>query len=154
MFTSGLPSQQGLYDPVNEHDNCGFGFVAHIKNRKSHEIVQNGLTILDNLTHRGAAGADPLTGDGAGILIQIPDRFYREECASLGFELPQPGNYGVGMIYLPQDPTARAACEREIEHLIKEEGQLKRCLWEQDSGYPGFLLVPVRLKGPKFTGEM
>ena len=124
MFTSGLPNQQGLYDPVNEHDNCGFGFVANIKNVKSHEIIRNGLTILDNLTHRGAAGADPLTGDGAGILIQIPDRFYREECGSLGFELPQIGTYGVGMIYLPQDPNARAACEHAIETLVSEEGQV------------------------------
>ena len=77
MFKSGLPGQQGLYDPANEHDNCGIGFVANIKNYKSHDIVKNGLTILDNLTHRGAAGADPLTGDGSRILIQIPDRFYR-----------------------------------------------------------------------------
>ncbi len=124
MYTSGLPEQQGLYDPANEHDNCGIGFVANIKNRKSHEIVQNGLTILDNLTHRGAAGADPLTGDGAGILIQVPDRFYREECTDIGIVLPEAGDYGVGMMYLPQDEMARSACEKVIEDLIAEEGQV------------------------------
>ena len=123
MFKSGIPDQQGLYDPSNEHDNCGIGFVANIKNLKSHEIVKNGLTILDNLTHRGAAGADPLTGDGAGILIQIPDRFYREECGGLGFELPEIGCYGVGMVYFPQGEQARADCEQVIEQLVAEEGQ-------------------------------
>ncbi|MBN06216.1 MAG: glutamate synthase large subunit [Rhodospirillaceae bacterium] len=123
MFKSGLPGQQGLYDPANEHDNCGIGFVADIKNRKSHDIVKNGLTILDNLTHRGAAGADPLTGDGSGILIQIPDRFYREECSALGFDLPEVGSYGVGMIYLPQGEKARTECECLIEQLVAEEGQ-------------------------------
>ena len=123
MFKSGLPGQQGLYDPANEHDNCGIGFVANIKNRKTNEIVKNGLTILDNLTHRGAAGADPLTGDGAGILIQIPDRFYRDECSALGFELPEAGCYGVGMIYLPQRQKARADCESIIEQIVSEEGQ-------------------------------
>ena len=86
MFESGLPNKQGLYDPAYEHDNCGIGFVANIKNRKSHQIVRHGLTILDNLTHRGAAGADPLTGDGAGILLQLPDLFFQEECQRLDIE--------------------------------------------------------------------
>ena len=92
MFVSGLPEKQGLYDPANEHDNCGIGFVANIKNHKSHEIVRQGLTVLENLTHRGAAGADPLTGDGAGILIQFPHRFFQEECPILGIKLPTEEN--------------------------------------------------------------
>ena len=92
MFQRGLPDKQGLYDPANEHDNCGIGFVANIKNRKSHDIVRQGLTILDNLTHRGAAGADPLTGDGAGILLQLPDRFFQEECQTLHINLPAEGD--------------------------------------------------------------
>ncbi len=85
---SGLPKKQGLYDPRNEHDACGVGFVAHMKGVKSHQIVKDGLFILENLTHRGAVGADPLMGDGAGILVQIPDRFFREEMAAQGVTLP------------------------------------------------------------------
>ena len=85
------PAAQGLYDPVNEHDACGVGFVAHIKGKKSHDIVTQGLKILENIDHRGAVGADPLMGDGAGILIQIPDQFYREEMAKQGVTLPPAG---------------------------------------------------------------
>src|SRR5450830_910812 len=88
---------QGLYDPANEHNACGVGFVAHIKGNKTHSIVEQGLLILKNLDHRGAVGADALMGDGAGILIQIPDQYYREEMAKQGVELPPPGEYGVGM---------------------------------------------------------
>ncbi len=120
---AGLPRAQGLYDPRHERDACGVGFVAHIKGRKSHDIVEKGLTILNNLTHRGATGADPLHGDGAGILVQIPDAFFREEMAAQGVRLPKAGAYGVGMVFLPQDPAARAACEREIERAIVNEGQ-------------------------------
>jgi len=123
MFVSGLPEKQGLYDPANEHDNCGIGFVANIKNHKSHEIVRQGLTILENLTHRGAAGADPLTGDGAGILIQLPHRFFQEECQILGINLPKEENYGVGTIFLPQEESARSACENAVVDLVKKEGQ-------------------------------
>ena len=83
-----LPSAQGLYDPKHEHDACGVGFVAHVKGRKSHAILEQGLTVLKNLTHRGAVGADPKASDGAGILIQIPDRFFRTEMAKQGVELP------------------------------------------------------------------
>ena len=104
-----LPPRQGLYDPANEHDACGVGFVANVKGRKSHEIVRQGLQILENLTHRGAVGADPLAGDGAGILMQIPDTFLREECAGLGFTLPDPGDYGVGAIFLPQHAAVEVA---------------------------------------------
>ena len=114
----GYPKKQGLYDPRNDHDACGIGFVADIKNRKRHEIVEWGLEILANLTHRGAAGADPLAGDGAGILVQIPDRFLREECAELGIELPAEGEYGVGMIFLPRDEKARRACTAVMEERI------------------------------------
>ena len=116
--------QQGLYDPRNEHDACGVGFVAHIKGRKSHTIVEQGLTVLRNLTHRGAVGWDPKLSDGAGILIQIPDRFYREEMAKAGVKLPPPGQYGVGMVFLPRDPASRIACEYEIERAVKDEGQV------------------------------
>src|SRR4029079_13975538 len=91
--------EHGLYSAANEHDSCGVGFVAHVKGEKSHGIVQQGLKILENLDHRGAVGAEQLMGDGAGILIQLPDTLYREEMASQGVELPPPGEYGVGMIF-------------------------------------------------------
>ena len=123
MNPSAPPPRQGLYDPRHEHDACGLGFIAHIKDKKSHEIVTQGLRILTNLTHRGATGADPLQGDGAGILIQIPHAFLRRECARIGIELPDVGEYGVGMIFLPRDPGARAACEHEIARAIAAEGQ-------------------------------
>ncbi len=115
--------KQGLYDPANEHDACGVGFIANIKGRKSHAVIRQGLRILENLTHRGAVGADPLAGDGAGILLQIPDRFLREECALKGIELPPAGAYGVGMVFLPADAVARANCESLLEQTILEEGQ-------------------------------
>ncbi len=118
------PSAQGLYSPDNEHDACGVGFVAHIKGKKSHEIVEQGLLILKNLTHRGATGADPLAGDGAGILLQIPDAFFREEMQKQGITLPAPGEYGVGMVFLPQEPACRLACEQEIERAVRAEGQV------------------------------
>jgi glutamate synthase (NADPH) large chain len=118
-----LPAQ-GLYHPSNEHDACGVGFVAHIKGKKSHTIVEQGLTVLKNLTHRGAVGWDPKLSDGAGLLIQIPDRFYREEMARQGVKLPPAGQYGVGMVFLPRDPASRIACEYEIERAIKDEGQV------------------------------
>jgi glutamate synthase (NADPH) large chain len=118
------PAAQGLYHPEREHDACGVGFVAHIKGRKSHSIVDQGLTVLRNLTHRGATGFDPKLGDGAGILIQIPDRLFREEMAKQGVTLPKPGQYGVGMVFLPREPASRLACEYEIERAIKDEGQV------------------------------
>src|SRR5471030_240690 len=118
------PAAQGMYDPENEHDSCGVGFVAHIKGKKRHEIIQQGLKILENLDHRGAVGADPLMGDGAGILIQIPDGFYREEMAKQGVTLPPEGEYGVGMIFLPKENASRLACEQELERTVKAEGQI------------------------------
>ncbi len=118
------PAAQGLYDPAQEHDACGLGFVAHIKGRKTHDIVKQGLSILENLTHRGATGADPLQGDGAGILLQVPDAFLRRACGRLGITLPAIGQYGVGMVFLPQEPASRMACEQEIERAIQAEGQV------------------------------
>jgi glutamate synthase (NADPH) large chain len=114
----------GLYRSANEHDACGVGFVAHIKGRRVHSIVEQGLKILENLDHRGAVGADKLMGDGAGILIQIPDDFYRAEMAKQGIELPAPGEYGVGMIFLPKERGSRLACEQELERAVKVEGQV------------------------------
>jgi glutamate synthase (NADPH/NADH) large chain/glutamate synthase (ferredoxin) len=115
---------QGLYDPRNEHDACGVGFVAHIKGLKSHDIVQQGLNILRNLDHRGAVGADALMGDGAGLLIQIPDDFFREEMQAMGITLPPPGEYGVGNIFLPKERASRLACEQELERAVRAEGQI------------------------------
>jgi glutamate synthase domain-containing protein 2/glutamate synthase domain-containing protein 1/glutamate synthase domain-containing protein 3 len=118
-----LPKAQGLYNPENEHDACGVGFVVNIKGQRSHEIVVKGLQVLDNLTHRGACGCDPLTGDGAGMLLQIPQAFFEHEAAKLGFELPPPGEYGVGMVFMPLDAHKRDACEAIFEQVVREEGQ-------------------------------
>jgi len=117
-------AKNGLYDPQQEHDACGVGFVAHIKGQRAHHIVEQGLKILENLDHRGAVGADKLMGDGAGILIQIPDDLYRAEMATRGIELPPPGEYGVGMIFLPKEHASRLACEQELERAVKAEGQV------------------------------
>jgi glutamate synthase (NADPH/NADH) large chain len=116
--------QHGLYAGANEHDACGVGFVAHIKGHKTHAIVQQGLKILENLDHRGAVGADKLMGDGAGILIQLPDTLYREEMAKQGVHLPPPGEYGVGMVFLPKEHASRLACEQVLERAVKAEGQV------------------------------
>ncbi len=116
--------EHGLYSPTQEHDACGVGFVAHIKGTKSHAIVKNALKILENLDHRGAVGADKLMGDGAGILIQIPDALYREEMSKQGVQLPPLGEYGVGMVFLPKEHASRLACEQEMERAIKAEGQV------------------------------
>ena len=116
--------EQGLYSAAHEHDSCGVGFVAHIKGEKTHAIVQQGLKILENLDHRGAVGADKLMGDGAGVLIQMPDALYREEMAKQGVELPPIGEYGVGMIFLPKEHASRLACEQELERAVKAEGQV------------------------------
>ncbi len=119
-----LPHKQGLYDPANEHDACGVGFVAHIRGRKSHDIILQGLEILKNLDHRGAVGADALQGDGAGILIQIPDALYRDAMLAQGVQLPAPGEYGVGMVFMPKEAASRRACEEEIVRAVMAEGQL------------------------------
>ncbi|MBM4266915.1 MAG: glutamate synthase large subunit [Deltaproteobacteria bacterium] len=115
--------RSGLYRSATESDACGVGFVAHIDGHRTHDIIEKGLKILDNLTHRGACGCDPLTGDGAGILIQIPHEFLSRECRKLGFELPAAGTYGVGMVFLPGDVFERNVCLKIFEKVIKEEGQ-------------------------------
>ena len=117
-----LPPAQGLYDPQNEHDACGIGFVANINGEPSHSIVLKGLQILENLVHRGACGCDTETGDGAGVLIQIPHKFFVREAAQLGFTLPYPGEYGIAMCFLPVDRQQRLACEGVLERFTKEEG--------------------------------
>ena len=118
----GLPEPQGLYDPRHEHDACGIGFVANISGKKSHDIIVKGIEILLNLAHRGACGCDPRTGDGAGVLIQIPHAFFEAECSRSGFALPSPGEYGVGMVFLPVEPHERMQCEAILEEIVRDEG--------------------------------
>ena len=120
MNNFGYPLPQGLYDPQHEHDSCGVGFIVHIKNKKSHDIVKKGLQLLCNLNHRGAIGADPETGDGAGILVQIPDAFLREETAKLGFVLPAEGRYGVATMFLPHDDKQQFHCVEAIQSIVSE----------------------------------
>ncbi|MFC6492237.1 glutamate synthase large subunit [Ancylobacter dichloromethanicus] len=120
----GLPVAQGLYDPRNEKDSCGVGFIADIKGRKSHQIVQDGLKILLNLEHRGAVGADPRAGDGAGMLVQLPHRFFAKEAAKLGFELPEPGHYAVGHVFMPHDSEGHEIIRATMERVVAEEGQV------------------------------
>ncbi len=119
---NGLPPAQGLYNPAHEHDACGIGFVASISGEKSHSIIEKGIQVLLNLAHRGACGCDPETGDGAGVLIQIPHKFFVRECEKLGFTLPKPGAYGVGMTFLPVEKHERLQSEGILERIIKEEG--------------------------------
>ncbi|MCU1334549.1 MAG: glutamate synthase large subunit [Bryobacterales bacterium] len=114
--------KQGLYDPRFEHDACGMGFVVNLNGEKSHETIRKGIEILINLTHRGACGCDPETGDGAGITIQIPHEFFARECSALGFSLSEPGTYGVGMMFLPVEPKQRLICEGIVERIAREEG--------------------------------
>jgi glutamate synthase (NADPH/NADH) large chain len=123
MHHGDLPHAQGLYDPQHEKDACGVGFVAHIKGRKSHDIVRKGLQLLCNLEHRGASGSEVNTGDGAGILIQMPDAFFRTRQDELGFALPPAGDYGAGLVFLPRDPAQRAAVKDVIARIVAEQGQ-------------------------------
>ena len=123
MTHPSFPKRQGLYDPANEKDSCGVGFVVDIKGRRSHDIVRQGLEILINLTHRGAVGSETNVGDGAGILIQMPHGFFQKECVLLGFRIPAEGNYGAGMIFFPQEPGDRALCESVINDVVQGEGQ-------------------------------
>ena len=119
---SSIPPAQGLYSPQHEHDSCGVGFVVNIKGARTHDIVRKGIEVLNNLTHRGACGCDPRTGDGAGMLLQIPHEFLSRETHKLGFELPSRGEYGVGMLFLPLDDEKRAAAEAIVEHVVRDEG--------------------------------
>ena len=116
-----LPQRQGLYDPRNEHDSCGVGFLADIKGRKSHAIVRQALSTLVNLDHRGAVGADPLVGDGAGCLIQIPDALLRDWARQQAVDLPPPGHYAVAMCFLPQDEAARTVAMAQLIHFLTVE---------------------------------
>ncbi|MCC6141746.1 MAG: glutamate synthase large subunit [Nitrospira sp.] len=122
MTIPGLPPKQGLYDPNQEKDSCGVGFVVNIQGQKSHQIVQQGLQILENLTHRGAQGCDPHTGDGAGILLQVPHEFLKRAAGDIGIALPNAGEYGVGMVFLPPQADRRQQCERLFANMIAEEG--------------------------------
>ena len=117
-----MPRAQGLYDPANERDACGVGFVADMKNRKSHAILEKGLQILVNLDHRGATGADATLGDGCGVLTQIPHPFFAQECAKLGMNLPEPGHYAIGQFFMPRDSEARSQVERLVEEVVAAEG--------------------------------
>ncbi|MCZ6875407.1 MAG: glutamate synthase large subunit, partial [bacterium] len=123
MTRPGIPHKQGLYDPRFEHDACGIGFIVNIKGERSHKIVQQALMILHNLDHRGARGCEDNTGDGAGILLQVPHRFLRHACEGIGIHLPKPGHFGVGMVFLPPDRAQRHACEKRFEAIVKAEGQ-------------------------------
>ncbi len=123
MLNYGLPPKQGLYDPEHEHDACGIGFVADIKGRRSHDIVQKGLEVLVNLTHRGACGCDPETGDGAGLLLQMPHTFFERECDALGIPLPAEGQYGVGQLFFSAKESDHKAVKAMVERVVSEEGQ-------------------------------
>ena len=125
---TGRPQAQGLFDPAFERDACGVGFIADMKGRKSHKIVADALGMLCNLEHRGAVGADPSSGDGAGILIQIPHTFLAQECQLAGFSLPEPGNYAAGHLFMPREPLLRTHCENVWARCLREEG-LKLLGW-------------------------
>ncbi|MCB1949580.1 glutamate synthase large subunit [Nitrosomonas sp.] len=122
MALSSIPCKQGLYEPAFEHDSCGIGFVVNIKGKASHQIVEQALTVLQNLDHRGACGCEENTGDGAGILLQIPHVHLQRACEGLGFELSDPGQYGVGMVFLPPDRDQRHYCEKRLEEIVRQEG--------------------------------
>jgi glutamate synthase domain-containing protein 1 len=130
------PQAQGLYDPALDKDSCGVGFIANIKGKKSRDIVDKGIKLMCNLEHRGAEGADPKTGDGAGIMIQIPDKFFRKV---LPFPLPPEGEYGVGVLFLPQNREVREAIENIIEKVVIDEGE----------HFLGFRDIPIN---PEYTG--
>ncbi len=122
MNTNKMPLQQGLYDPRYEHDACGVGFIVHMKGKKSHEIVDNALTILLNLDHRGAVGAEVNTGDGAGILLQVPHKFFKKVADRIGIAPPEAGQYGVGMIYASPDRHQREQSRQIFERVVAAEG--------------------------------
>ncbi len=138
----GLPPAQGLYDPAREHDACGVGFVADLKGRPSHKIIEHGLQILVNLTHRGAVGADPLAGDGAGMLVQIPHEFLKEVCAPLRINLPEPGHYAVGHMFMPRNEAQRIYCESVVERVTEAEG-LELLGWRDVPADNSCLSAPV-----------
>jgi len=124
MAPAGASGSQGLYDSSYEHDACGVGFVVDMRGRKSANIVKNSIQVLLNLQHRGACGCEVNTGDGAGILLQVPHKFLAGKCDRLGIKLPPPGQYGVGVVFLPTAPDSRQACERIFEQAVRDEGQV------------------------------
>ena len=125
VFRNGRPGKYGLYDPANEHDSCGVGFVAHIKGQRSRRIIDDSLHMLNHMTHRGACGCEANTGDGAGILTALPYEFLERVAGSdLGVSLPEPGCYGVGLVFLPRDEAERANCKQVVNRVIEEEGQV------------------------------
>ena len=130
----GWPQPQGLWHPSHEKDSCGVGFIAHLKGKRSHDIIEKTLTMNSNMDHRGASGSDPATGDGAGLLVQMPDKFLRKEMAKKGVELPPEGDYGAGVVFLSPDPSEREAAMQVFEHLIADEGQI----------FLGWRTVPVK----------
>ena len=138
-----MPPARGLYDPRREHDACGIGLIANINNLKSHKIIADGLGILKNLAHRGAVGADPKAGDGAGVLLQIPHAFFARQAAGLGFELPAPQSYGVGCLFMPREPIYRQDIERIWWETAREEG-LKVLGWRDVPVDSSVLGVSVR----------
>ena len=117
------PGKQGLYDPQFEHDACGVGFVVDIKGRKSHQILRHAIQVLENLDHRGASGAETNTGDGAGVLLQMPHAFFKEVARKARLNLPAPGAYGSGIIFLPRNPMSRRRLEEHFEQIVQSEGQ-------------------------------
>src|SRR5476649_322158 len=133
----GVPAARGLYDPALDKDSCGVGFIADIKGRKSHKIVEDALTILVNLEHRGATGADPRAGDGAGILTQITHKFFARKCEELGFELSEPGHYAIGVLFMPRDAEWRGFIRATFEQMIDREGMtLQKTCAGSASEYP------------------
>jgi len=143
----GFPAPQGLYDPRNEKDSCGVGFVCDIGGKASHSIVERGIEVLNHLLHRGAAGADAGTGDGAGILVQIPHRFLEGACRSLGFSLPQVGSYGTAMMFMPLDPDTRIACQAAVDKSLSGEG-LRVLGWREVPVEPAALGEAARATRP------
>ena len=119
----GRIAARGLYDPAHEHDACGVGFVANVRGERSHEVVEQGIQVLVNLEHRGACGCDPDTGDGAGLILQIPDAFLRREAGALGIELPEEGRYAVAQVFLAQDEDAARQQQEILERGVADEGQ-------------------------------
>ena len=122
IYFAKRPKNQGLYDSSKEHDSCGIGFIANIRGDKEHSIILDGLKILNNLTHRGAVGADPTLGDGAGLLLQIPDLFLREECDKLNIVLPAAGSYAVAQVFFPNDASIFKHCKELFKNIILENG--------------------------------
>jgi len=120
---AGLPPKQGLYEPGQEHDACGIGLVVNIRGERSHDIISQAITVLINLSHRGGAGSEDNSGDGAGILLQIPDRMFRTICPSIGIHLPEPGRYGVGMVFLPRDDDFRKAAAARLRMAWHSSGR-------------------------------